>query len=249
MRRVDYLSGGAGGPGVPVRNGLIAEYRMDDGSGTNLNDYTLNALDGTLPVAPATPTWATEGLSFDGGDYVYLPDGISTAFHGKNAVTIMAVVNRNTNNVTTNLLDITHIAGTSKIYFWFDNVNRLALRTRSVSTDLPANVTKTTTTTFTNTTRYLSITGVSRLSEGTIDIYINGVKEGATFSATFGQTTFAAANGNSPRLGSESGSADPFRGVVCWFVIYNRALSQSEINKNHAYFVSKLKKSRGITIT
>lgn len=250
MARLVLKAGGAGGPGLPVRNGLVAEYRVDDGSGTNLNDYTLNALDGTLPVAPATPTWATQGLSFDGGsDYISLPNGISTGLNGASGVTILAVVNRAAIGAAHYIVDMTHVGATSKVYLQFNSSNKLAFRVRSVSTD-SVNITKTTTATYTDTTEYMVIVGVGNLATSRIDIYVNGVKEGASVVPTFGQTTFAAANGNAPVIGTDTALGGSwFNGSLCWFAEYNRALSQSEISKNQSYLVSKLKKSRGITIS
>lgn len=249
MARLVLKAGGMGGPGVPIRNGLIAEYRINDGAGTNLNDYSLSNLDGTLGAAAAAPTWATSGLTFDGGDYVTLPIGITSALDGARGATVMAAVNRDAIGVNHAILDITN-ATNSKVYLIVDSANKISFRVRSVPADASANVTKLTTATFTDTTRYFTITGRGDLVGAKVDVFVNGVQSGASFSATFTQTTFGVSNGANHNLGSGNGGVAPFwSGAICWVVIYNRALSQSEINKNHAYLVSTLKKSRGITIT
>ena len=51
-----------------VTDGLIAEWRFDDGPGQQVTDYGGNNHHITLPSAPNTPTWQSSGLSFDGVD-------------------------------------------------------------------------------------------------------------------------------------------------------------------------------------
>jgi Fibronectin type III domain len=70
---------------VIVTAGLIAEWRFDDGAGTQLTDYSGNGRHGTLGSTTATPTWTATGLSFDGGDHVEVPslpaiEGIDIVF-------------------------------------------------------------------------------------------------------------------------------------------------------------------------
>ena len=56
-----------------VQDGLVAEWRFDQGAGMTLTDYSGNGHDGTLGAGGAAPAWTAEGLSFDGGDFVTLP--------------------------------------------------------------------------------------------------------------------------------------------------------------------------------
>jgi hypothetical protein len=67
---------GAAAPSI-VQDGLIAEWRFDDGAGQVLTDYTGNGHHGQLGATSgadaADPTWTAQGLSFDGGDRVILP--------------------------------------------------------------------------------------------------------------------------------------------------------------------------------
>lgn len=66
----------AKGAGLPiiVQDGLVAEWRFDEGSGQTLTDYTVNGhhgrLGSTTGADAADPTWTAQGLSFDGGDFV-----------------------------------------------------------------------------------------------------------------------------------------------------------------------------------
>ena len=64
-------AGSAAPPGI-VQDGLVAEWRFDDGSGTTLTDYSGNGRHGELQGGTETPTWTAQGLSFDGGDGVFL---------------------------------------------------------------------------------------------------------------------------------------------------------------------------------
>jgi len=77
-------------PWPGLGSSLAALYLFDDGAGTTLTDYSGNDLHGTLGAAGAAPTWATEGLSFDGGDHVSLPGGGALDLSGNNAA--LAVV-------------------------------------------------------------------------------------------------------------------------------------------------------------
>lgn len=69
------LFGGSNGPQI-VRSGLIAEWRMDDGSGQVVTDYSGNGYHLQLGANAnaggdaADPTWSSEGLTFAAGDYL-----------------------------------------------------------------------------------------------------------------------------------------------------------------------------------
>jgi len=54
--------------------GASAVYLCNQGTGTTLTDFSGNGLDGTFGATTKAPTWATEGVLFDGGDYVTLPN-------------------------------------------------------------------------------------------------------------------------------------------------------------------------------
>lgn len=59
--------------GIP-RNGLVGWWKFNDGSGQTLKDYSGKGNHGTLGADSGAstddPTWTSQGLSFDGGDYV-----------------------------------------------------------------------------------------------------------------------------------------------------------------------------------
>lgn len=81
-----------------IRNGLVAEWRFDEGAGQVLTDYSGNGhhgqLGSTTGADAADPTWIAQGLSFDGGDRVDLPAaaplGIDVVF--KNDSTLSAAL-------------------------------------------------------------------------------------------------------------------------------------------------------------
>lgn len=58
--------------GVPVRDGLVAEYRFDEGRGQVLCDYSGNGnhgqLGSTREADTNDPLWTPQGLEFDGVD-------------------------------------------------------------------------------------------------------------------------------------------------------------------------------------
>jgi hypothetical protein len=79
---------GAAQPSI-VPDGLLAEWRFDEGAGTTLTDFSGNGHHGTLGADSAAPTWTSAGLSFDGGDHVTLP-----AFNPSgNEITVWVAIN------------------------------------------------------------------------------------------------------------------------------------------------------------
>jgi hypothetical protein len=90
------------GPGkapIIIQDGLVAEWRFNEGSGQVLTDYTGNGHNGRLGTTTgadaADPAWTPQGLSFDGGDFVECDNaGIS----GTVPRTIVAVMKRVSTN-------------------------------------------------------------------------------------------------------------------------------------------------------
>jgi hypothetical protein len=60
-----------------VASDLLTEWRFDDGSGTQLTDYSGNGHHGTLGAGAAAPPWSGGGLTFATDDAVTLPSGAS----------------------------------------------------------------------------------------------------------------------------------------------------------------------------
>jgi hypothetical protein len=90
---------GAAVPGI-VTDGLVAEWRFDQGAGQVLTDYKggfHGQLGSTAGADAADPTWTAEGLSFDGGDYVKIPAlpairGVDIVFRPNGAISRMTPV-------------------------------------------------------------------------------------------------------------------------------------------------------------
>jgi hypothetical protein len=83
-----------GPPGI-LQEGLVAEWRFNDGAGQTLTDYKggFHGVLGSSPAAAANdPTWTAQGLSFDGGDFVTLSavpafQGIDIVFRPASMIT------------------------------------------------------------------------------------------------------------------------------------------------------------------
>ena len=76
-----------------VQDGLIAEWRFDEGAGQVLTDHAGNGhhgqLGSTAGADAADPTWTAQGLSFDGGDFV---EHDTVGIAGGAARTVLAVI-------------------------------------------------------------------------------------------------------------------------------------------------------------
>jgi hypothetical protein len=82
--------------GTPIRDGLVAEYRFDEGRGQVLCDYSGNGNHGTLgstrDADTNDPLWTPQGLQFDGvDDYVCLGNKESIANIGVDGLTVTVV--------------------------------------------------------------------------------------------------------------------------------------------------------------
>jgi hypothetical protein len=84
-------------PPMIVQDGLVAEWRFNDGAGQVLADHSGHGhhgqLGSTTGADAADPTWTAEGLSFDGGDFVHIGStlpaisGIDIVFKANSIVT------------------------------------------------------------------------------------------------------------------------------------------------------------------
>ena len=70
--------------------GASAIYLCNEGTGTTLTDRSGNGNHGTFGAGAAAPTWTQYGLSFDGSQFVTLPDAVGANL--SSAFTIVAVV-------------------------------------------------------------------------------------------------------------------------------------------------------------
>lgn len=84
------------GSAAIIQNGLIGEYRFDEGTGTTVTDYSGHGNAGTLSVSNV-PTWitGTGGLTFNANGYVRFPD----AMGGTSRTVQIFIYPRNTTSV------------------------------------------------------------------------------------------------------------------------------------------------------
>jgi hypothetical protein len=115
--------------GIP-RNGLVAEYRFDEGNGQNLTDYSGKGNHGQLGstggIDSSDPTWITAGLSFDMiDDWINLGNQPTTNIQKEHTIinvfiplangkTIISKFNRDTNKRSY----MVHVTATGRLGFY-----------------------------------------------------------------------------------------------------------------------------------
>lgn len=204
--------------------GLIAAYSFNEGSGTTVTDASGNGNTGTLVGA----TWTTAGkysnaLSFNGSTaYVDLGNPASLQLTG--SATWSAWI-----NATANPADDGQIIAKS------DNVSGWQFKT-SPDTGLHTFGVAVSGNSSSRTQRYSLISralntwyhvaGVYNATAGTLDIYVNGVLNNGTILGTLPASQFnSTVNAN---IGRRTGGFY-FNGIIDEVRVYNRALTQSEI--------------------
>ncbi|MBI3414041.1 MAG: proprotein convertase P-domain-containing protein, partial [Verrucomicrobia bacterium] len=193
---------------------LVGYWKLDDASGLSAVDSSGNGNTGALVNGPVWSAGATSGaLSFDGVDsYVDLGNGAN--LNPATAITLVAWVKANSTAATSGL--IIKDNGTSHQYaLWLQLGGKVRLSIGA------AVLTGTTTVT----------TGAWHQLAGTYDgtqlkIYLDGALEG-----TLAASGTMSNNGVNARLGGRQYPANPLtlNGALDAARIYNRALSQSEI--------------------
>ena len=204
--------------------GLVAAYAFDEGSGTTVTDASGQGLTGTISGA----TWTTSGkygkaLSFNGtSSYVDL--GNPTALQLTGSMTLSAWV-----NAAANLADdgqiIAKSDGTSGWQF------KTSPDTGPETFGFGVSPTSTTITQrYSTTVRSLNtwyhVAGVYNATTQTLDIYVNGVLNDGTLSGTVPASQVnSSVNVN---IGRRTGGFY-FNGLIDEVRVYNRALTQAEI--------------------
>ncbi|MBI3414136.1 MAG: hypothetical protein HY043_02260, partial [Verrucomicrobia bacterium] len=192
---------------------LVANWKLDDAIGLSALDSSGNGNTGTLVNGPVWSTGATSGaLSFDGvNDYVDLGNGAS--LNPTTAITLVAWVKANSTAATGGLI-VKDNATTHQYALWLQAGGKVRLSIGS------AVLTGTTPVT----------TGVWHQLAGTYDgtqlkIYLDGALEG-----TLAASGTMSNNGVNARLGGRAFTTPlTLNGALDAARIYNRALSQSEI--------------------
>lgn len=212
--------------GTYIMNGLQAYYSLDDGSGATARDTSNNNNTGTINGA----TWATGknggGLSFDGvNNYVRTSDSSSLAISG-NAITLSVWVNYLNTNTHQIFIAKPYKEGSHlSPYFSYGMhglfVNSTQIRPRFWLTI--GNTAKSVTSSeLVSPQTWYHLIGV--YDGSTMKIFINGVERGSV-SVTGAITSYAT-----PLLiGANGGLTECFKGSIDDVRIYNRALSNQEV--------------------
>src|SRR5919106_151326 len=224
----------AKGAGLPiiVQDGLVAEWRFDDGSGQVLTDYSGNGNHGTLGANSGSstddPTWTAQGLSFDGGDFVSFADNLGIS--GTQARTVIFVAD----TASLNRFAVEWIGDGS-------NGRRWTFRDQGSGDELRLEISGagyTSALAPTGAFRYMACTQPgANINTGVI--YLDDIAEAITTSATINTT------GNfsiSTLIGGAYGNP-----VIAYGLVYNRALSAAEIAQNRQALKTILA-ARGVTL-
>ena len=204
--------------------GLVAAYSFNEGSGTTVSDSSGNNLTGIIVGA----SWTTGGrygnaLSFNGSSS-YVDLGNPTALQLTGSMTLEAWINAAVNPADDGQI-VAKSDGTGGWQFKTSPDTGPHTFGVAVSGSSGSNVQRYSTTVRSLNTWY-HVAGVYNATTGTLDIYVNGVLDDGTLRGTIptGQVN-QTVNVN---IGRRTGGFY-FNGIIDEVRIYNRALSQAEI--------------------
>jgi hypothetical protein len=224
----------AKGAGLPiiVQDGLVAEWRFDDGSGQVLTDYSGNGNHGTLGANSGSstddPTWTAQGLSFDGGDFVSFADNLGIS--GTQARTVIFVAD--TASLNRFAVEWIGDGGAGRRWTFRDQGSGDELRLEISGAGYTSALAPT------GALRFMACTQ-SGANINTGVIYLDGVAEAITTSAlinTIGNFSIGTLIGVSYHTAT-----------VAYGLVYNRALSAAEIAQNRQALKTILA-ARGVTL-
>ena len=226
--------GGGGGsdPSMPIDTGsgtlsylpgMVFYARLDEGTGTIINDVTGNCPPGSITGA----TWVTgtsgTALQFDGiDDFVNIGTPTALSIGGTNNYTLLADVIRGTNTATNlHILGKMHIGGASRQWALFGY--GLVARSYKSTDGKGSNIYLATGTSTLSTTAWSNL--CTRFTYGSsLEIIVNNVLEGITSilsDATYNGTA-------SVTMGMTQDSTYKFIGTVDNPRIFNRAITDGE---------------------
>jgi hypothetical protein len=221
-----------------IRQGLVAEYRFNEGSGQILYDYSGNNNHGMLGSTTGSdtndPTYTREGASFTTDDYIACPN-ISTI---NTTITVFYTPQITTATGSGTLFSFTtgattfggimFSAGTSawedEVITYFNNGGKTAYRAGTVAAGWHILVTRW------NGTKY--------------DLILDGVNLVTSVDGTPALVT----DGTAYKIGTRSTPAVYLSGVVAFHAVYNRSITDAEESRNRAYLKSYLLRERGIAL-
>jgi hypothetical protein len=232
--------------GTPIKDGLVAEYRFDEGRGQVLCDYSGNGNHGTLgstrDADTNDPLWTPQGLQFDGvDDYVSL--GTRVALPGTSGLTVHAVVCSNQNVMFSGVITQDYIAEpyrTWSVYYNYQENTRLTISASDADSQLCRIGVPIAEEGVYNEVAFTFEGGV-KLAAYRKGLEVNSISEGVPLAADnpvaqkimphfIGKYTYYL-----------------FNGVISYIAIYNRALSPEEVQQNYQYLKTILAE-RGVNL-
>jgi len=205
---------------------LVSLWEFDEGEGDIAYD-SAGDNHGTIYEATWTSGQIDGALDFDGdGDYVNL--GNDSSLKPALPITLSAWVRLSSLGSTQYI--ITSDNQTSNYYgVWFcvGNTNRLGIVYGDGGTPDSSNIRKKAGTTFLSTDTWYHVAAVIKGATD-MDIYINGVDDGGSYSGTGGSLAYSS---GSALIGNRHNLMDPFNGKIDDVRIYNRALNEEEIEQ------------------
>jgi len=232
--------------GLPVRDGLVAEYRFDEGRGQVLCDYSGNGnhgqLGSTREADTNDPLWTPQGLQFDGvDDYVSL--GTRVALPGTSGLTVHAVVCSNQDVMYSGVIAQDYIAEpyrTWSVYYNYEKEFRLTISASDADSQL-CRIGVPIAEEGVYTEAAFTFEGGVRLVAYRKGLEVNSISEGVPLAVN----NPVAQNIKPHFIGKYS--SYHFNGVISYIVIYNRALSPEEVQQNYQYLKTVLAE-RGVNL-
>lgn len=234
--------------GVPVRLGLVGEYRFTEGAGQVLTDYSTGGHNGQLGSAAGVdandPTWSAEGATFTTDDYITLGNvDFTSVDHSQlsvfavvapSAIAInLVIISKYTASNTNRSWNLAADAATaSKFLVWVSSDGLAAQKSYTSPAGILVNGT------------YVQV-GFT-FNAGTLRLYSGGLEVTPTKSVDNACPTISQPA--IPVLIGQRQSSQYWEGTISYVVIYNRELSPSEVYQNYVYMKSKLAKMRGIPL-
>lgn len=236
--------------GVPVRDGLVAEYLFDEGRGQVLCDYSGKGnhgrLGSTRDADTNDPLWTPQGLSFDGvDDYVNCGSDpslkVTDGSYTFEAVVMHLVQPPQAANYFWVVGKTGWDMGLALRTNWGGNADRARWILRAYDGENKPHTAPVNYDSFDDYGKYVSITGVYDALDGALLIYV-----GYTLCCTISMPSHRAYPA-STYIGSPGGNTLFFNGEIPLARIYNRALSPEEVQQNHEWSKTELAK-RGVNL-
>jgi hypothetical protein len=237
-----------------IRQGLVAEYRFNEGSGQILYDYSGNNNHGMLGSTTGSdtndPTWGSTGATFTTDDYIRV--GAVTSGGATQNMYMCCIVFYSASAISKSttgqaLFNMSDCPGTERSWVGIGNTTT-GLNDEIISVIYPSG---------SHGTGWCD--GSGTLAGGwhilifvwngvTYDIWVDAVKK-TTTAGSSGHAALAPLS--DIYIGAREGAGATgvfFTGSIAYLSVYNRALTQSEITQNYTYLKGYLLRERGISL-